>query len=463
LFVFSAASAQTLYTGGGIGVSGVWSNAYAINAYGDVTGATGGTDYFSAFLYTPTGITSLGTLGGFYSLGTAINNSDEVTGYSTVYPALCCDYNESLNEPIYHAFLYSGANMKDLHTLGGNFSVGTGINASGEVVGYSTLPGDAVWHAFLYSGGAMKDLGTLGGAGYSFANAINDSGEITGSSNGHVFLYSSGQMKDLGIIGTGNAVNDSGEITGSSGDVFLYSGGATSVLGWGSGQSINNYAQIVGNFGSVTQSLIGVVIDMNSAPQGYSVGPFLYSADTGTLQLSSVMPPICPVPWFCDPYGSIYSANGINDAGQITGGGPDPSTGYPFAVLFSPETIPLAAFQAKLQITGKGERHVRLRGSFSFVPDSNGFDPVTQPVLLQLGSLPLAIRKGSFQQDSKGDYVFQGVIGTAAVDFRISPVTTTSFTFRVEGRTGRPFRVTNPARFILMIGSNKTMGTLPWK
>jgi hypothetical protein len=45
----------------------------------------------------------------------------------------------------------------------------------------------------------------------------------------------------------------------------------------------------------------------------------------------------------------------------------------------------------------------------------------------------------------------------------MSPVTSTSFTFRLEARTGKPFRVTNPARFIFMVGINKTMGTLPWK
>jgi hypothetical protein len=84
-------------------------------------------------------------------------------------------------------------------------------------------------------------------------------------------------------------------------------------------------------------------------------------------------------------------------------------------------------------------------------------------VLLQLGSLPIPIQKGSFSQDSKGDYVFQGVVGSAAVDFRITPMTGTRFKFKVEGLTGTPFRVTNPARFILMIGNNKTMGTLPWR
>jgi hypothetical protein len=92
---------------------------------------------------------------------------------------------------------------------------------------------------------------------------------------------------------------------------------------------------------------------------------------------------------------------------------------------------------------------------------------LTQPVHLKLGSLPVAIPTGSFKQASNGDYVFQGETNAAAVDFRISPVTNTSFTFRVDGSTKTPFitpfAVTNPANFFLMIGNNKATAGLPWK
>ncbi len=59
------------------------------------------------------------------------------------------------------AFLLSDGQMNDLGTLpGGVFSFATGINASGQVCGWSSDP-QAYSHAFVYSDGVMTDIGTL--------------------------------------------------------------------------------------------------------------------------------------------------------------------------------------------------------------------------------------------------------------------------------------------------------------
>jgi probable HAF family extracellular repeat protein len=71
--------------------------------------------------------------------------------------------------------------MTDLGTLGGDYSSGNAINARGQVTGTADLAGN-VHHAFLYSGGQMTDLGTLGGD-YSSGNAINARGQVTGTAH----------------------------------------------------------------------------------------------------------------------------------------------------------------------------------------------------------------------------------------------------------------------------------------
>src|SRR5258707_603895 len=89
----------------------------------------------------------------------------------------------------------------DLGTLGGASSYGSGINSTGQLVGYSDTAGGAT-HAFLYSNGLMTDLGTLGGS-YSLANGINSSGQVVGYSSiqggfgYNAFIYSNGSMQNI--------------------------------------------------------------------------------------------------------------------------------------------------------------------------------------------------------------------------------------------------------------------------
>src|SRR5438067_416658 len=92
-----------------------------------------------------------------------------------------------------HAFIWdSTSGMTDLGSLGG-YSVATGINDSGQIVGYSTLPDLNTLHVFTWTTtGGMVDLGSLDDSGYSWGTAINSAGNITGgglNANGHQVAF----------------------------------------------------------------------------------------------------------------------------------------------------------------------------------------------------------------------------------------------------------------------------------
>jgi uncharacterized protein (TIGR03437 family) len=131
-----------------------------------------------------------------------------------------------------HAVQWDNGSVTDLGTLPGfPNSLGTGINASGSIVGFSsTGPPDATlqlaalvdppsskYHAFIYTGGQMYDLNNqlVGGSGWllSFATQINDAGQIVGTglfsgSNGttvqHAFLLTPAPGPSINnIVGAG--------------------------------------------------------------------------------------------------------------------------------------------------------------------------------------------------------------------------------------------------------------------
>jgi probable HAF family extracellular repeat protein len=146
-----------------------------------------------AFLSSGQTITDLGTLGGTTSSATAINNSGEIVGSSTLANGLT------------HAFLYAAGKMMDLGTLPGlQNSYASGINSSGQVVGWSWSGTGATQAAFLYSNGQMINLGTTPGYTSASAVAINSQGVVVGqesNSNGSAaFVYQNGVMTNLNTL-----------------------------------------------------------------------------------------------------------------------------------------------------------------------------------------------------------------------------------------------------------------------
>lgn len=211
-FVYSEGTMRDLGTLDGTG--GSW--AQGINDAGHIVGVSRGQDGRDrAFIYRNGVMQDLGSLGGSTTSAVAINNAGQVAGWG---------YDANFEQ---RAFLYDDGLMINLGKLAGmTSSYAKGINNSGQVVGISYIIGEGTTRSFVYSGGRMTDIGDLGG-GTTFANAINDSGEIVGSSNDkdnqqRAFLYSGGQMIDLnslpGVAASGwtmrsaLSINNSGEI-----------------------------------------------------------------------------------------------------------------------------------------------------------------------------------------------------------------------------------------------------------
>lgn len=170
---------------------GFETSAEGVNSSGQVTG-TYLTDIddpkLRSFLYHDGAMHDIGTLGGDETSATAINEKGHVTGYSTL-----------AGTGEVHAFLYTANGMQDIDGPGTG-SMGRAINDLDQVTGYSFVPGGT--HAFIYANGAMKDIGTLG-TGHSDGRGINNAGHVVGeSSTGHgyqvhAFYFDGGQMHDL--------------------------------------------------------------------------------------------------------------------------------------------------------------------------------------------------------------------------------------------------------------------------
>lgn len=150
-----------VWSAGSVARLGVKGNVGAINDAGAIVGSHPHGARTVAFLYQGGSLVDIGNPA-VSSEATAINARGEIVGASDG-----------------RAFLYRDGTLEDLGTLGGGASVANGINDRGEVVGMASdahgAPG-----AFLFDG----TLRALPAAGDSAAIDINNRAEIIGSAEG---------------------------------------------------------------------------------------------------------------------------------------------------------------------------------------------------------------------------------------------------------------------------------------
>lgn len=199
------------------------------------------------------------------------------------------------------------------------------------------------------------------------------------------------------------------------------------------GQNVSGYS-IVSN-GALTP-VPGSPFAAGSAPDSVAVDPtgkFVYVANRGDATVST------------------YS---IGSNGALT-----PVPGSPFATGAEPgeeelsvaitPLLPFATSFAKLQISAGG---FDLNESFTLGANSNGINPITENVTLQIGTFSVTIPAGSFRQNPNGRFAFQGLINGVSLQAQIVPLGNNIFTFKAEG-TGLNFTgLSNPVTVVLTVG-----------
>jgi len=251
--------------------AGTASEAWAINARGDVAGFTFLADNAQAASWAGTTLTKLDTPSGAnssYAFG--INDRGQVAGWSST------DSN-------IQAVLWNGTTPTGLGTLENNPSVAYAINERGQIAGRSTFSGSSTPHAALWNEGSSTptDLGALPGGGSSVAFAINDHGQaagrssfLAGSFDYHATVWNGNTHTDLGTLGgdssEANAINNSGQVVGWS---DTDDGNNSATLWTGTEASgINDHGWIVGDaYNTMTEQTHAFLLTPVPEPEIYSM------------------------------------------------------------------------------------------------------------------------------------------------------------------------------------------------
>lgn len=321
-----------------------------INSSGTVIGVTSGANNSWEGFEVSNGVVTI--LAPTPSYASGINSSGEIVGWSgSSYAA--------------SSWLYGGS-PTNLLPSGGD-GEGNAVNSTGSVGGYGWYNGES-FVAFVSINGTLTWLGTLNnltptGNRSSMVKGLNDSNEAVGSSiyqsgstNTHAFSWANGVMTDLGTLSGGDhsaavAINNAGLIVGNSnatdGNIHavFWQNGAISDLGELAGGS-NSQANAVNNKGQI--------VGFSSIPSGGNVSTHAVLWQNGVVtDLNSLLP--ANSGWVLD------NATAITDTGLIIGSGIYKSVETPFEMSLNGLTTPLHTAEAVVSLFDDGLSSIPLQ------------------------------------------------------------------------------------------------------
>ncbi len=113
-----------------------------------------------------------------------------------------------------------------------------------------------------------------------------------------------------------------------------------------------------------------------------------------------------------------------------------------------------SAFSAKVELSGQNRSSFELNASFTLAANSDGIDPVAEPVTIQVGTFWTIVSPDSFVANRNGSFAFEGAINGVKLEARIRPLGENSFAFTAEGRDIDMSTHMNPVTVALTIGDN---------
>jgi hypothetical protein len=113
--------------------------------------------------------------------------------------------------------------------------------------------------------------------------------------------------------------------------------------------------------------------------------------------------------------------------------------------------VPFATSFAKLKIA---KQDFVLEELFTLGAISNGINPLTQNLALQIGTFSVTIPQGSFKEIGSRIFVFQGVLNGVNLSVQIVALGNNIFALAAGSKGVSLTGLTNPVTVVLTIGDN---------